>query len=224
MNVEREVECGVERGRFVTFEGVEGAGKSTQLRRLGAALTARGIEVETTREPGGTPLAEELREILLAPRDEPMDARAELLLIFAARCQHLWTRIVPALQRGRWVLCDRFTDASYAYQGAGRELGDAAVGLLEEFVQGELRPDLTIVLDLPVSAGMARLQGRGVAFDRFERERIDFFERIRCAYLRRAAAQPRRYRVIDADDTPEAVFQAVSSAIDDLLNPGGGPR
>lgn len=207
----------VARGRFVTFEGIEGAGKSTQIKRLCAALRGQGIDAEVTREPGGTPLAEQLRELLLAPRDEPVDPRAEVLMVFAARAQHLWQRIEPAVAAGRWVLSDRFTDASYAYQGEGRGLGDGRIAQLETFVQGNLRPDLTFVLDLSVIEGRQRLLARGGDADRFEREAADFFERIRAAYLRRATAAPQRYAVIDAAADEDVVAERILSAVQERL-------
>ncbi len=200
-------------GRFIAFEGLDGAGKTTQVRAVAEALRARGIEVATTREPGGTRLGERLRAILLG--DERIVPDAELLLLFAARADHLETRIRPALGRGAWVLCDRFTDASYAYQGGGRGIPAERIAILESWVQRELRPDLTILLDLPVEASLARLSG-GLfreTRDRFERERVEFFERVREAYLERRRRRPERYRVIDAGlDVPE-VTRAVLEAL-----------
>lgn len=173
-------------GLFVTLEGPEGAGKSTNRDYLAERLRERGIEVQLTREPGGTPLAERIRELLLAPSDEPMAADTELLLMFAARAQHIAGVIRPALARGAVVLCDRFTDATYAYQGGGRGLPEARIAALESFVQGGLRPDLTLVFDLPVEIGLARAAARG-RLDRFEQEDRRFFEAVRQTYLQRAA-------------------------------------
>jgi dTMP kinase len=184
-------------GLFITLEGPEGAGKSTNREYLAECLRSHGIDVVLTREPGGTPLAERIRELLLAPSDEAMDADTELLLVFAARAQHLAQVIRPALARGAVVLCDRFTDATYAYQGGGRGLSIERIATLENFVQGALRPDLTLVFDLPVEIGLARATARG-RLDRFEQEGRAFFDAVRSTYLNRAAAAPERYRLVDA--------------------------
>lgn len=184
-------------GKFITIEGTEGVGKSTNLAYVQQWLEERGREVVVTREPGGTPLAEELRNLLLAPREEPVDATAELLLIFAARAQHIAQVIQPALARGAWVLSDRFTDATYAYQGGGRGLDKAVIGELEQLVQGELRPHLTLILDIDPAQGLARAAERG-ELDRFEQEDIAFFERVRQAYRERACLAPERYAMVDA--------------------------
>ncbi|MBF8223000.1 dTMP kinase [Halomonas sp. 328] len=191
------------RGRFITLEGGEGVGKTTNGALIRTWLEARGIEVVATREPGGTPGAERIRELLLAADgDDPLCDEAELLLVFAARAQHLARKIRPALERGAWVLCDRFTDATYAYQGAGRGGDIAQIAVLERLVQGELRPDLTLLLDMPLAASQARLASRlaaqGEERDRFEQERGAFFERVRRGYLARAEAEPERIAVIDA--------------------------
>ena len=162
------------RGRFVTFEGGEGAGKSTQVVRIANWLRGRGLDIVTTREPGGTPLAEQIRELLLTPREEAVHEWTELLLVFAARAQHLHTHIVPALERGQWVLSDRFTDASYAYQGEGRKMGAPAIATLEQLVQGNLRPDMTLVLDLTIEQSAKRVAGRGKTKDRFEGEQKSY--------------------------------------------------
>ena len=199
-------------GLFITLEGPEGAGKSTNRDYLAARLAERGIEVLLTREPGGTPLAERVRELLLAPSDEPMAVDTELLLVFAARAQHLERVIRPALARGCVVLCDRFTDATYAYQGGGRGVPEARIALLESFVQGGLRPDLTLVFDLPVEVGLARAAARG-RLDRFEQEERGFFEAVRQAYLRRAAAEPQRYRILDAAQPLDRVQQALDGLL-----------
>jgi dTMP kinase len=199
------------RGRFITLEGSEGAGKSTNARYAREYLERVGIRVLATREPGGTPLAEQIRALLLEVRDETVDGMTELLLMFAARAQHLRTVIEPALAQGTWVLCDRFTDATYAYQGGGRRLDPTVIAALESMVHGGLQPDLTLYLDLAPDAAKARLDGR--EFDRFERERQDFFERVRRVYLERAAAFP-RFRVIDAS-APLALVQAqLAQALD----------
>ncbi|HDS1680380.1 TPA: dTMP kinase [Pseudomonas putida] len=201
-------------GLFITLEGPEGAGKSTNRDYLAARLREQGLDVVLTREPGGTPLAEKVRELLLAPSDEIMAADTELLLVFAARAQHLAEVIRPALERGAVVLCDRFTDATYAYQGGGRGLSVARIASLEQFVQGDLRPDLTLVFDLPVEVGLARAAARG-RLDRFEQEGQAFFEAVRQAYLQRAQGEPQRYSLLDAAQPLEAVQRAI-----DALLPG----
>ena len=184
-------------GRFITIEGGEGAGKSTAQTFLAERLTAQGLSVLRTREPGGTPLAEAIRRNLLSVDEEAPVEMAELLLIFAARAQHLSKVIEPALNQGQWVLCDRFTDATYAYQGGGRGLSVALIGELEGLVQGKRRPDTVILLDMPPEIGLARARARG-ALDRFEQEEQAFFERVRQGYLERAALFPDRYVVVDA--------------------------
>lgn len=183
--------------RFVSLEGGEGAGKTTVLDALREALRADGVEVVCTREPGGTPLAEMIRALLLDPAHEPPAPETELLLMFAARAQHVRETIRPALERGAWVLCDRFTDSSFAYQGGGRGLDAAFIAELERRVVG-LQPGLTLLLDLDIAAGRARARGRDPSPDRIEREHDGFFERVRAAYRARAQAEPRRFRVIDA--------------------------
>lgn len=185
------------RGCFITLEGGEGVGKSTNLAFVAGLLEAAGLDVQRTREPGGTPLAERVRDVIVSPSGEPVPPMAELLLIFAARALHIEGCIRPALAAGRWVLCDRFTDASYAYQGAARGLGEAPVRWLEEHVQGSLRPDLTLLLDADPAIGLARADARGAA-DRFEQERLAFFRRVRAGYLERAHAEPGRFRIVDA--------------------------
>jgi dTMP kinase len=187
-------------GRFVTLEGIEGVGKTTQVARLAAALSSRSIAHVVTREPGGTPLAESIRQIVLTAQDETLPPTAELLLMFAARAVHLANHIEPNLRAGRWVVCDRFTDATYAYQGGGRQMDPAPIRELENMVQGARRPDLTILLDAPVEHALARAAARnsGSVQDRFERERGEFFERVRSVYRARAAAEPRRIAVVDA--------------------------
>ena len=185
------------RGRFISFEGGEGAGKSSNVQLTAGFLRDRGVEVVVTREPGGTPLAEDIRTLLLAPRDEIMQADTELLLMFAARAQHVGELIRPALARGVWVLSDRFVDASYAYQGGGRGLSMSRIAELERLVLGDLRPDLTLLFDVPVEIGLARAGKRG-DLDRIEREDMAFFQRIRDTYLDRASAEPERFQVLDA--------------------------
>ena len=185
------------RGRFITLEGVEGAGKTTQIVAMRAWLEEWGVPVRTTREPGGSPVAERIRDVLLDPANTGMATDAELLLMFAARAEHLAKTIRPALEAGTWVLCDRFTDATYAYQGAGRGVSRRHIALLEDLVQGDLRPDLTLLLDVPVADGLARARGRS-APDRFESEAVRFFEAVRAEYLDIAAREPERVRVIDA--------------------------
>lgn len=183
------------RGKFITLEGIDGAGKSTHLGWLVDTLRGRGREVVQTREPGGTPLGEKLRGLLL---HDPMDQDTETLLMFAARREHIAKVIGPALDAGRWVVSDRFTDATFAYQGGGRGLDWARIEALESWVQGALQPDLTLLFDLPEEVAAVRLQGTGAAPDRFEREKAEFFARVRGAYLRRAAQFPSRFRVIDS--------------------------
>jgi dTMP kinase len=194
-------------GRFVTMEGIEGVGKSTQVARLSEALKSLGVAHAVTREPGGTPLAESIRDVVLTPREETLPPTAELLLMFAARAVHLANHIEPNLRAGRWVICDRFTDATYAYQGGGRQLPMSSIGELESMVQGTLRPHLTLLLDAPVENALARARRRnaGAPEDRFERERNEFFERVRSVYRARAAAEPDRIAIIDATGSIDEV-------------------
>ena len=204
-------------GRFITLEGIEGAGKTTVARALQAELTRRGLAVLLTREPGGTPLAESLRELLLRRGGELMTPTAEALLMFAARAVHVENAIRPALAAGRWVICDRFTDASYAYQGAGRAVTPTLLDQLAKAVHADLWPARTLLLDLPVATGLARANLRAGAPDRFELEQREFFERVRAAYLARAAREPQRIRVIDGQAAPAQVVAASLAAIADLL-------
>ena len=194
-------------GRFVTMEGIEGVGKSTQVARLSEALKSLGVAHAVTREPGGTPLAESIRDVVLTAREETLPPTAELLLMFAARAVHLANHIEPNLRAGRWVICDRFTDATYAYQGGGRQLPMSSIGELESMVQGTLRPHLTLLLDAPVENALARARRRnaGSPEDRFERERNEFFERVRSVYRARAAAEPDRIAIIDATGSIDEV-------------------
>jgi dTMP kinase len=193
--------------RFLTVEGIEGVGKSTQVARLSQALSERGIAHVVTREPGGTPLAERIRDIVLNSRDEAVPPMAELLLMFAARAVHLSNHVEPNLRAGRWVVCDRFIDATYAYQGGGRHLSLDDIRRLETMVLGARRPDLTVLLDAPVPQALQRARQRnaGAAADRFESERTEFFERVRAAYLARAAAEPTRIETVDAAQSVDDV-------------------
>ena len=193
--------------RFLTIEGIEGVGKSTQVARLSAALRDLGIAHVVTREPGGTALAESIRDVVLTARDEALPATAELLLMFAARAVHLSNHVEPNLRAGRWVVCDRFIDATYAYQGGGRHLSHDNIRQLEAMVLGARRPDLTVLLDTPVPQALQRAQQRnaGAAADRFESERTEFFERVRAAYRLRAAAEPNRIAIIDAGRSADRV-------------------
>jgi dTMP kinase len=210
------------RGCFITLEGIEGAGKSTVARALAEELRRRGLEVVLTREPGGTPLAERVRELVLARGSETLDPVAELLLMLAARSLHLGNLVRPALAAGRWVVCDRFTDATRAYQGAGRGLDAALIETLAAAVQQGLEPDRTLVLDLPVDAGLARARRRADGGDRFEDETRRFFERVRERYLELTRAEPRRCRRIDASAAPPQVLEACLAALADLLPPAAG--
>ncbi|HHI76389.1 MAG TPA: dTMP kinase [Gammaproteobacteria bacterium] len=206
-----------EAGRFITIEGIEGAGKSTCMQVAAERIRAHGLGLLETREPGGTPLGEALRELLLGHRHEGMADDTELLLMFAARAEHLRRRIEPALAAGDWVLCDRFTDATYAYQGAGRGIPESRIATLEQWVQGELRPHLTLLMDLPVAQGLERA-GRRSAPDRFERQALDFFERVRQGYLAIAAREPQRVKVVDASRDLEAVAADIRRLVDDFID------
>jgi dTMP kinase len=205
------------RGLFINMEGGEGVGKSTNLGFLENFLRGNGVDVVVTREPGGTRLGEDIRDLLLQLREEPVDPTAELLLIFAARAQHIAELIEPALAAGKWVLSDRFTDATYAYQCGGRGVKRETVAQLEALVQGALRPDFTLLLDAPVNIGMRRAQKRG-DLDRFEQETLAFFERVRSAYLRQAEVHGDRYRVIDASQSLVIVQQALAKVGTELLS------
>jgi dTMP kinase len=198
------------RGRFITLEGSEGVGKSTNSKLIERLLRERGIDVVCTREPGGTALAEDLRTVLLAHRDEPVSALAELLIVFAARAQHLDRVIRPALAAGRWVLCDRFTDATYAYQGGGRGIAEADIAALERLVHPDVQPDLTLYLDLPVDVGLGRVDA--ARRDRFESETRAFFERIRAVYAARSARFD-RFTTIDARGSRADVEARVREAV-----------
>ena len=208
------------RARFVTIEGIEGVGKTTQLAKMSKTLSDLGVAHVTTREPGGTPLAEQIRNLVLHAGAEALPDAAELLLMFAARAVHLKNLVEPSLAAGHWVLCDRFTDATYAYQGAGRGLGADPIRALETLVQGTRRPDLTLLLDVPVNVGLHRARERNAGAglelrdaDRFEAQRAEFFERVRAAYLARAAAEPARIVVIDAGAPADEVSAAITAAL-----------
>lgn len=205
--------------RLITLEGGEGVGKSTNLAFIESHLKAQGVALITTREPGGTPLGESIRGLLLD--GDPMTAEAELLLVFAARAEHLATVIRPALESGQWVLCDRFTDASYAYQGGGRGVPLERIAWLETWIQAGLNPDLTLLLDAPIAVGMGRARARGPG-DRFEQETDPFFERVRAAYLARAQAAPHRVCRIDAAKPLALVQAAIAAALDGLLRATDG--
>ncbi len=204
------------RGLFVTLEGIEGAGKSSNLSHVQDLLTRSGRDVIVTREPGGTALGERIRELLLHSRDVEISADTEILLIFAARADHLQKLVSPALAQGKTVVCDRFTDATYAYQGGGRRVAHERIATLETWVQGELRPDLTLLFDVAAEIGLQRAGNRSSP-DRFEREDHDFFERVRQAYLNAARREPARIRVIDASADPAQVRLQVDRVIEDFL-------
>jgi len=203
------------RGKLITLEGGEGVGKSTNLAFIQQQLEQAGVELVVTREPGGTDVAEKIRQLLLTPAAEPICELAELLLVFAARAQHVEQLIKPALERGAWVLCDRFVDATYAYQGGGRAMNLETIAILERMVLSEVRADMTLLLDLPVEVGMARARARA-ELDRFEQEQLSFFEAVRAAYLARAEAEPDRVVIIDAAPALEIVQQQISTALERL--------
>jgi dTMP kinase len=206
----------ISRGLFITVEGGEGVGKSTNIEFLEQHLKSQGVDLILSREPGGTPLAENIRRLLLQVGEEPVSEITELLLMFAARAQHIQQVIEPALAAGHWVLCDRFTDATYAYQSGGRGMAAATVQQLERLVQGELRPDYTLLLDAPVEVGMQRARGRG-ELDRFEREQLDFFHRVRNTYLKLAQESSGRYRIIDASLPLDQVQTQLDKVCSELL-------
>jgi dTMP kinase len=204
-------------GMFITLEGGEGVGKSTNMFFIKQLLEDAGISVVTTREPGGTAFAEKIRQLLLENRDEAVSEHTELLLMFAARAQHIHHQIQPALSRGLWVLCDRFTDATYAYQGGGRNMDVTMIEWLEDKVQGTLRPDLTLLLDAPIEVGMNRASNRG-DLDRFELEKHTFFERVRSVYLQRAQKNPQQIKLINAAQSLTDVQSEITIAIQKLLD------
>lgn len=201
---------------FITVEGIEGAGKTTSINFISQYLENKGKEVVVTREPGGTSLGEQIRSLLLAHRQGGMAIDTETLLMFAARAEHLKQIIRPALAAGKWVLSDRFTDASYAYQGGGRGVTAQRIASLENWVQGDLRPGLTLLLDLPVALGLQRANRRSEP-DRFESEQLAFFERVREAYLEQAEGHAERYRIVDAAQPPQAVKQQIIQVLEEYL-------
>jgi len=200
------------RGKFITVEGIEGVGKSTNIEFISSLIESRGHRVLQSREPGGTPAAEKIRAMLLEHGEEPLPDIAELLLFFAARSLHICNAIRPALESGTWVVCDRFTDASRAYQGAGRALDPEIIDMLANWVQEGLEPDLTVLLDAPAEIGMGRARRRG-ATDRLESERVSFYQRVRQEYLALAAAEPRRFEVVDASRPLAEVQAQISVAV-----------
>ncbi|MFI0375688.1 MAG: dTMP kinase [Candidatus Thiodiazotropha sp.] len=208
------------KGRFITVEGGEGAGKSSNLAFIQSLIETAGKQVLFTREPGGTPLGEAIRELLLGHKHTGMADNTELLLMFAARAEHLQQKILPALERGIWVLCDRFTDASFAYQGAGRGLSLEKIAKLQQFVQGTLRPDLTLLLDVPVDTGLQRA-GKRSEPDRFESENRTFFEKVRAGYLQITALEPDRVQVIDASPALEMVQDQIKTVVQHYLESQG---
>ena len=205
------------RGCFITFEGIEGVGKTSNIDAAAALIRSAGIDVVLTREPGGTPFAEQLRDLLLATRNEQVTAVTELLLMFAARSQHIQNVINPALDSGQWVVCDRFTDATFAYQGGGRGVDWNQISVLEQMVQGPLQADMTIILDLDPKVGLTRASNRG-ALDRIEQEELSFFSAVREAYLKRAQANNSRYRVVDASVPLEHVKAQVAEHVNALVS------
>lgn len=202
---------------FITLEGIEGVGKSTTLNYISELLDKRKRDYEITREPGGTPVGESIRQILLTDHDEKMTGDAEVLLFFAGRAQHVTTKIAPALEAGKVVICDRFIDASYAYQGGGRGVAMERIQALEAWLQPQLVPDLTLLLDAPVAVGFERMEGRTTK-DRIESEKTEFFERVRSAYLKRAEQFPQRYRVVDATQDFDGVKQQVQKYLEPFFH------
>ena len=210
----------MQRGYFITIEGCEGAGKSTAIKFIEEHLKSRGVSLLITREPGGTEIAEDIRKILLPKAShyhEEMCPITELLLYFASRAQHLARSIIPALERGQWVLCDRFTDSSYAYQGIGRGISEATVAQLEKIVHGNLQPDFTLLLDLDPKIGLERIHQTGRDLDRIEVENLDFFKRVRESYLKRAKNAHKRFRIIDASRTPTEVKMQLEKILEEIL-------
>lgn len=203
-------------GKFITIEGGEGVGKTTNIQYIQTLLAERGIKTLVTREPGGTPLAEEIREVLIANREERVVSETELLLMFAARAQHLNELILPNIEQGIWVISDRFTDATYAYQSGGRGVPAEKVALLETFVQGSFRPDLTLLLDAPIEVGMQRARDRG-KLDRFEEEQVEFFEKVRDNYLNRAKQAPERFKIVNAAQELAGVQAEIKAEFDKLF-------
>ena len=208
------------RGCFITVEGTEGVGKTTNMDYTLELLQKAGIEVVTTREPGGTEIGEEIRSLLLGHKHDGMHDDTELMLMFAARAEHIAQVIRPALEQGKWVMCDRFTDATYAYQGGGRGIDMQRIAALENWVQGELRPDLTLLLDVPVEIGLERA-GKRSAPDRFEKEKHDFFEKVRAMYLQRAREEAERFRIIDASQALDDVRKQLQQVLTEFLSTQG---
>jgi len=206
----------VTKGQFITVEGTEGVGKSTNMTFIEDWLKKAGKELIITREPGGTELGEKLRAVLLDAKEQSMSDDTELLLMFAARAQHLQEVILPALDAGKWVLCDRFTDSTYAYQGGGRGIDMSRIALLEQWVQGDRRPDMTFILDLPIDIGLERA-GKRSAPDRFELEKHDFFNKVRGTFLSRAADNPARYSIIDASPSLNEVQDSIQSVLESMV-------
>lgn len=204
------------KGKFITFEGVEGAGKTTNIAYIAKEIKKAGHKLLLTREPGGTTTGEAIREILISKELPEMHHNTELLLMFATRAEHLHRKIIPALEQGTWVLCDRFTDASYAYQGAGRGINTDAIKTLENLVQNSLRPDYTFLFDLDADIGLARAKSRGET-DRFEQQHIDFFNRVRSAYLEMANSDSKRYRIINAQHDLETVQQQIRDTLREII-------
>ena len=207
-------------GKFITLEGTEGAGKSTNLVYIQDWLNKQGIEHIVTREPGGTAISEAVRGVLLNQEFTEMHHETELLLMFAARAQHLQEKIMPAIAEGKWVISDRFTDATYAYQGGARGLSDERIGVIEEWVQQGFQPDTTFIFDLPIEIGMARVAQRGGETDRFEQEKHDFFEKVRATYLKRASKAPARYEILDASQSLADVQAAISQRLQMMVEQG----
>ena len=205
----------MERGKFITIDGVEGAGKSTQIEFICEYLKAKGVDVILTREPGGTDIGEKIRTLLLSNSTGKMHADTELMLMFAARNEHIQNKIMPALKQGDWVLSDRFTDASYAYQGGGRGLDVSRIAQLEQWVSQDFTPDMTLLLDVPVEIGMSRVESRGKK-DRIELEATDFFNRVRQAYIDRSEQFPERIKLIDSSQTVDHTKQQIKVILDSL--------
>jgi dTMP kinase len=206
-------------GKFISIEGIEGAGKSTQINFIRDFLEAKGKRVVVSREPGGTELGEQIRELLLAPRQAGMSEDTELLLMFAARAEHIHQKIKPALMRGDWVLCDRFVDATFAYQGGGRGIERDRIQTISDWTLKGIQTDLTLLFDLPVAVGQSRVVKRQQQKDRFEQEKAVFFEKIRHCYLQRAETEPERIKIIDASREIEAIQSQISSILNALLSP-----
>lgn len=210
------VERNMRKNYFITLEGIEGAGKSTAIDFLSSYLKKNGIDFVLTREPGGTEIAERTRSVILDHYKEVMHPDTEMLLYFAGRAQHLNRVIIPALESGKWVICDRFTDATYAYQGGGRGLSQEKISILEKWVQGDLRPDYTLLFDVDVKVGLGRIV-KDRDLDRIEAEKEEFFEKVRSCYLERACKEPNRFRTIDANRPPEEVYNQILSVLEQLL-------